>query len=167
MQLNILKKKKESSMEEIVNKLIKLNKTISAMESCTGGLVTSTLTNIKHDDDVFRFSAVTYSNDFKIKMGVSEDVINIFGVYSMETANEMSQKIAEFTNSDYGIGITGKLNDKDKKSRKDNTVYISIYDRSNQKFYNEVTQVFEEGRANNKEVVVNEIIKLLKGILDC
>ena len=153
-------------MKEIINKLIELNKTISAMESCTGGSVTSAITNIKHDDDVFKFSAVAYAEEFKIKMGVDANIISKYGVYSMETADEMSKKITEFTGSDYGIGITGKLNDKDKKSRKDNTVYISIYDKEKNKFYNKVIEVFEEGRANNKKIVINEVIIILKQILN-
>ena len=93
--------------EIIVNKLINNNKTISTMESCTGGLLASSLTDIEGASEVIKFSAVTYSNEFKIKMGVSEKVINTYSVYSIETAIEMSKNISSFTNSNYGIGITG------------------------------------------------------------
>ena len=53
-------------MKEIVEKLIKLNKTISTMESCTGGYVANGITNIPGASSVFMFGAITYSNDYKI-----------------------------------------------------------------------------------------------------
>ena len=100
-------------MENIVDELILSNKTISTMESCTGGFVASSITNISGSSKVFKFGAVTYSNEYKIRMGVNEDVINEYSVYSIETAKEMSKKISDFTNSDYGVGVTGTINEID------------------------------------------------------
>ena len=54
-------------MKEIVEKLIKLNKTISTMESCTGGYVANGITNIPGASSVFMFGAITYSNEYKIQ----------------------------------------------------------------------------------------------------
>ena len=71
-------------MEEVVKRLIDKNKTISTMESCTGGGVANAITNVEGASEVLKFSAVTYSNEFKIKMGVSKDVIDKYSVYSME-----------------------------------------------------------------------------------
>ena len=96
-------------MERVVKKLIELNKTISTMESCTGGEIVNAITNIPDASKVIKFSAVTYSNEYKIKMGVSEELINKYSVYSMEVANDMAMKIVNYTNSNYGVGITGKL----------------------------------------------------------
>ena len=76
-------------MKEIVEKLIKLNKTISTMESCTGGSLAGSITNIPGASEIFKYGAVTYSNEFKIKMGVNKDVIDKYSVYSENTANEM------------------------------------------------------------------------------
>lgn len=99
-------------MKEVVDILISNNNTISTMESCTGGGVSNAITNIEGSSSIFKFGAVTYSNEYKIKMGVNSDIIDEYSVYSMETANEMSKKISDFTISDYGIGITGKINRK-------------------------------------------------------
>ena len=77
-------------MKDIVLLLKKKNKTISTMESCTGGGVANAITNIEGASEVLKYSAVTYSNEFKIKMGVSSEVIDKYSVYSMETAMEMS-----------------------------------------------------------------------------
>ena len=97
-------------MKKIVKKLTEKNKTISTMESCTGGGVANAITSIEGASEVIKFSAVTYSNEYKIKMGVSSKVIDKYSVYSMETAMEMSKNISIFSNSNYGVGITGKLN---------------------------------------------------------
>lgn len=154
-------------MKEIVEKLKEQNKTISTMESCTGGGVANAITNIEGASEVLKYSAVTYSNEFKIKMGVSSKVIDKYSVYSIETAMEMSKSISKFTNSDYGIGITGKLNRVDDANPfgKDNVVYISIYDRENNDFYNDDIEVKEQSRKENKELVINFIAEKLKKIV--
>lgn len=154
-------------MNEIVNKLIKLNRTISTMESCTGGYISNAITNIPGASDIFMFGAVTYSNEYKIKLGVDSNLIDKYSVYSKEVSNSMSKTISLYTNSDYGIGITGKLNrvDKNNLSGKDNVVYISIYDKINNKFYNSIVTVLYSDRCKNKEMVLNSVIELLEEIL--
>ena len=64
-------------------------------------------------------------------MGVNADIIDKYSVYSMEVADEMSKCISKFASSNYGIGVTGKLNRIDKHNLfgQDNIVYISIYDK--------------------------------------
>ena len=79
-------------MEEVINLLIKNHKTISTMESCTGGLIANAITNIPGSSEVFKFSAITYSNEYKIKLGVSEELINKYTVYSNEVAIDMAKK---------------------------------------------------------------------------
>ena len=68
--------------ESIVKYLIDNHITIATMESCTGGALASEITSHPGASEILKFSAVTYSNEFKIKMGVSEEVINEFSVYS-------------------------------------------------------------------------------------
>ena len=154
-------------MQEIIEKLTELGKTISTMESCTGGGVSNAITNVEGASEVFKYGAVTYSNEFKIKMGVSEEVISKYSVYSMEVANEMSKGISNYTGSNYGVGITGKLNRADRFNPYglDNIVYISIYDRDNDKYYNDKIECILGSREENKELVINKIIKLLKQLL--
>lgn len=154
-------------MKEIVALLLEKNKTISTMESCTGGYIVNEITNIERASEVLRFSAITYSNEHKIRMGVSEDIIDKYSVYSMEVANEMSKCISEYTNSNYGIGITGKLNRVDKANPygKDNIVYISIYDKDNNKYITATVECTKSSRKENKELVSQIIIELLKNVI--
>lgn len=146
-------------MKELVDILKNNNKTISTMESCTGGALASSITDIEGASDVLKFSAVTYSNEYKIKMGVSSKIIDEYSVYSMETAREMARNISNFSNSDYGVGITGKLNriDKNNLYGADNVVFISIYDRNLDYYHDLNIEVKEGSRRENKEVVINFI----------
>lgn len=155
-------------LEEIVKILTEQNKTISTMESCTGGALANAITNIPGASEILKFSAVTYSNEFKMKMGVPKEIIDTYSVYSIETAIEMSKKISKFTNSNYGIGITGKLNrvDPHNLSGDDNsTVYFNIYNKDNNTNYNGSLKVTKETRKENKEEVINLIVDKLYEII--
>lgn len=151
-------------MKDIVKYLKKEQKTISTMESASGGFLASSITNIDGSSLVFKFGAVTYSNEFKIKMGVDKKIIDNYSVYSVECANSMSLEIAKFTNSDYGVGLTGKINALDPNNLygDDSTIYLSIYDKKENKYYNKVIKALNTERSKNKEFIVSEFIKLFK-----
>lgn len=154
-------------LNDLVKRLIEKQKTISTMESCTGGALASEITNVEGASDVLKFSAVTYSNEFKVKMGVSKDVIDKYSVYSMETAYEMSRNISKFTNSNYGVGITGKFGNVDKANLygDDYTVFISIYDKDNNKFYNDTVKAVKQNRKENKMLVIKKVNDMLLEII--
>lgn len=154
-------------MEEIVNNLILNNKTISTMESCTGGFVASSITNISGSSKVFKFGAVTYSNEYKIRMGVNEDVINEYSVYSIETAKEMSKKISDFTNSDYGVGVTGTINEIDPNniSKSISKVYLSVYIKSSDEYLTKCINTIKASRIDNKEYITKNIVEMLRSVL--
>ena len=153
--------------KKIIEKLTENNETIATMESCTGGGVANAITNIEGASSVLKFSAVTYSNEYKIKMGVSKEVIDKYSVYSMETAHEMAKNIAIFANADYGVGITGKLNRADINNNygQDNVVYISILDKKNVEFYDKAIVVTDKTREINKKTVLMTIENMLGEIL--
>ena len=155
-------------MNKIVNKLIELNKTISTMESCTGGFLASEITNISGSSEILKFSAVTYSNEYKIKMGVSSKTIDKYSVYSIEVAHEMSKCISAVSNSNYGVGITGKINGVDKNNMfgEDNVVFYSIYDRDSNKYFDGKITVKNKSRRLCKKDIVNIIIKEMYKILE-
>lgn len=154
-------------MKEIVELLIKKHKTIATMESCTGGFIASSITDIEGASEVLSFSAVTYSNEYKIKLGVSAKTIDTYSVYSMNVAREMAKNISEFAQSDYGIGITGKINRKDENNLfgDDNKIFYSIYDKKNDKFYDYTLTAIDDTRFNNKVMIKNEIAESLLNVL--
>ncbi len=151
-------------MKEIVEYLKKNSDTISTMESVTGGYLASCITNISGSSLVFKYGAITYSNEYKIKMGVDEGIISKYSVYSMECANAMSKAISLYTNSSYGVGITGKMNEPDLNNLygSDSVVFLSIYDRKNDCYYDKKIEVKKQERRLNKELIIEEFIKLFK-----
>ena len=154
-------------MKKVVEKLKSLNKTIATMESCTGGGVANAITNIPGSSDVLKFSAVTYSNEYKIKMGVSKETIDKYSVYSMEVAKEMSKAISDFAESDIGVGVTGKMGVLDPANPygDDNTIYISIYFKDDDKYYTYTMHTKYESRKDNKELIISKIEEELIKIL--
>ena len=157
----------ENKLKELVDILTKQGKTISLMESCTGGGFCNSITNIEGSSEVFKFGAVTYSNEYKIKLGVDKNIIDNYSVYSVETAKEMSEKISEFASSDYGVGITGKLNRTDKNNLygDDNTVFISVYDVENKEYHTSSFEVTNKSRKENKLLVINVVIDRILDII--
>lgn len=153
------------TFKNIVLELIKRGETIATMESCTGGGVADAITCIEGASEVIKFSAVTYSNEYKIKMGVNPDIIDKYSVYSIETAHEMAFSISRFANADYGIGITGKLNRADINNNfgKDNQVFVSIYYKD--EYYDMIINVDKKTRKQNKAVIIELIIEKMGELL--
>lgn len=155
----------EDKLKKIIDILFSKGKTLSTMESCTGGALINKFTDIPGSSEVIKFGAVTYSNDFKVKMGVSKEVIDKYSVYSIETAHSMAKAINIFTLSDYSIGITGKLNKPDpfNKTGQDNEVFVSIYDGN--KYYDLDIFVLHQNRVDNKNEVIDKILDKLLEII--
>jgi nicotinamide-nucleotide amidase len=81
---------------------------VSLAESCTGGLIAKTLTDIPGSSEWFQFSLVTYSNSSKIKyLNVKEATLSKFGAVSKEIAEEMSLGAQISADNCLSISITG------------------------------------------------------------
>ena len=81
---------------------------IAAVESCTGGLVAATLTEIAGSSDVFERGFVTYSNEAKQQMiGVSAETLKAHGAVSRPTALEMAEGAIRHSNADISVAVTG------------------------------------------------------------
>lgn len=153
-------------MDENIRMLVKLltekKQTLATMESCTGGAVASAITDFPGASEVLKFSAVTYATDYKIKMGVNPDIIEQYTVYSNETARQMAYHISQFAGADYGVGITGRLNDQENVvPTKDNRVDISIYVDRDGTYHDIALTVTEDTRRKNKKVIISMIVEKL------
>ena len=96
------------SPAQIISLAFKKNVRISVAESCTGGLLTASLTEIPGSSQVLDRGYVTYSNLSKIDLlNVQESTINQHGAVSAETAKEMALGALEKANSQLSISITG------------------------------------------------------------
>lgn len=96
-------------IEETVGKLLfKYNLTVSIAESCTGGLVSSRLTDVSGSSAYIKLNLVTYSNEAKIKMlGVPKEILNTYGAVSEQNAAAMAEGVRKILGADIGLGITG------------------------------------------------------------
>ena len=94
--------------ENIVKILKEKNLTISCAESCTGGLLSKTITDVSGCSDVFKGGVVSYANDVKINvLGVSPDDLNRFGAVSKAVAIQMAEGVRRVCQTDIGISTTG------------------------------------------------------------
>ena len=92
----------------VVKSLSKKNRTLAVAESCTGGYLTSLLTDVPGSSNVFNVGYITYSNQFKDELlNVSSDLINNRGAVSSEVAIAMSEGCLNQSNASYALSITG------------------------------------------------------------
>jgi nicotinamide-nucleotide amidase len=94
--------------EVIFRELRTLNQTLSVAESCTGGLLSSSFTEIPGISQVFHGGAVCYHNDAKVQLlDFPEVMLDQHGAVSEETAIAMATGACEKFGTDYGLSITG------------------------------------------------------------
>ncbi len=122
----------EKRIETLVQKLIKKIKArklfLAAMESCTGGGLANAITNTPGASEIFKGGIVAYSNEVKIRFGVSKELIKKYSVYSSEVALEMAKAVRKNLKTDIGIGITGSISRVDPKEPKSKVgeIYIAV-----------------------------------------
>ncbi len=105
---NLLRYDCKEPQEELVYLLKKLGMTISAAESCTGGLVAKRITDVPGSSGVFNGSVVTYSNESKLKLlDVSGETLRKHGAVSEETAREMVIGAGKVFGTDISLSTTG------------------------------------------------------------
>lgn len=153
--------------ELIVKKLINNKETIASMESCTAGYFATTITNVSGSSEVLKYSAVTYSNEYKVKMGVPQEIIDKYTVYSIEVARSMAKKISEFSDSTYGVGITGQIGRiaPANNTGNINEIFVAIYNRNTDEYHNITINTNEETRLENKKYIVDKILEELLNII--
>ena len=94
--------------EKVVKLLIKKNLKISFAESCTGGLLSSSITSISGSSKVFTLGLITYSNQAKINiLKVPKKIILKYGAVSYETCLSMVKNLNKISKTNISLSITG------------------------------------------------------------
>ena len=148
-------------VKTVGEKLISRGITISACESCTGGLFASKLTDIPGISAVFDRGLVTYSYRAKIEeLGVKEETLCIYSAESYEVAEEMVLGLKEKTGSDVCVSVTGLAGPGGGTDEKPvGTIYIACaYDG---KVDVKKLQTGSGDRSYNREYAVKEMFKLI------
>lgn len=99
----------EAPLEQVVvDLLIEKKQSVSTAESCTGGLIASTITDVSGSSSIFHRGFITYSNDAKAELlGVSIDLIEKYGAVSNETASAMAEGCLKVSKSTHAIAVSG------------------------------------------------------------
>lgn len=97
------------SYEEAIGKILREKKLkISTAESCTGGLLSSKLTDISGSSEYVTLNLVTYANEAKMRMlKVPAEILEVYGAVSEECAFDMAKGLYELTKSDICVSTTG------------------------------------------------------------
>lgn len=119
----------DETMEESVGKLLAARGlTLAVMESCTGGMLANSITNVNGSSTYFKGGIVSYTNDLKIASGVPTDLIAANGAVSEQVAAAMAAAVRSRLHADYGVGITGVAGPDALEGKPPGTVFIGIAD---------------------------------------
>ena len=100
--------------------------TMAAMESCTGGLLASVVTDVPGASAYFNGSLVTYTSEVKSIASVDPAVIEKHGVVSSEVSEAMAEAVRIALNADVGIGVTGVAGPGSSEGIPAGTVYVGV-----------------------------------------
>ncbi len=153
--------------EEKLSKFLIDNKlTIATAESCTGGLLSSKLTDIPGSSAFIHLNFVTYANEAKHNiLGVSWDILNTYGAVSEQCAQAMAEGLINTTGADIALcttGIAGPTGGSDEKPV--GLIYIGLK-------YNNITTIREAKlppelpRIQMKEEFANQALKFALSVL--
>jgi nicotinamide-nucleotide amidase len=103
--------KEDELLEEVIAKImIDRGLKLAVAESCTGGLISSRITNVPGSSQFFERGVITYSNASKVELlHVQEDAIQKYGAVSLEVCRQMAEGIKAISGIDIGISVTGIL----------------------------------------------------------
>ena len=138
--------------------------TIACAESCTGGLLTSTLTDIPGSSSYVMGSVVSYSNDVKSRiLHVSEETLLLHGAVSEETAREMAEGVRQLMQTDIGVGITGIAGPDGGSAEKPvGLIYIAAADRTHTSV---AKNNFSGTRLENKRAAVKKALSMIHDLI--
>ena len=146
---------------KIVESLKENKLTISLAESCTGGLLASTITSISGSSKVFNMGLVTYSNNAKTKLlKVPKKTITKYGAVSYETCLSMVRNLSKISKSSISISITGVAGPNGgTKEKPVGLVYIGF--KRGRKIIIKKNLFKNKGRIRIQRATVNEALKMV------
>ena len=150
---------------KIVKLLTSKGLTVSFAESCTGGLLSSSITSISGSSKVFSMGLVTYSNNAKVKLlKVPKKTITKYGAVSYETCLSMVKNLSKISKSNISISITGVAGPNGgTKEKPIGLVYIGL--KKGRKTIIKKNLFKSKKRILIQKATVNQALKLILNIL--
>lgn len=155
--------------ENLLNKVFALLQkhklTVATAESCTGGLIAHTITNISGSSEYFDRGIISYSNKSKMELlDVAEDLLIKHGAVSPEVAEEMVNNIRAKSKVDIGIATTGIAGPTGgTKNKPVGLIYIAVSTKEGTKVER---FLFSGDRIQNKEDACNAALKMLIDVIE-
>ena len=119
----------DDTMEAVVGRLLKeRGLTLALMESCTGGLLADTITNVPGSSAYLKAGYVAYQPETKVTLGVRRELIETYGVVSPEVAADMARAARETAGADIGVGITGVAGPDPLEGKPPGTIHVAVHD---------------------------------------
>lgn len=153
--------------EEVVSLLNQKGLTLTAAESCTGGLIAKRLTDVSGASAVFHGSLVTYSNRLKEKwLGVQAETLQTYGAVSAQTAREMALGARKAADADLAVAVTGIAGpNSDDTNKPVGLVFIALADKDSvtvEKYENQFTDnVREQNRTTSAQRALEAVRRYL------
>ena len=153
-----------STLDKRIYKLIKKNISISIAESCTGGLIASSITKIDGASKIFSCGIVSYSNDTKVKyLSVSKKTLRKFGAVSSNVANEMLDGLYKKEKTKITISTTGIAGPNGGSKKKPvGLVYIGIKFKNKNYIYK---NLFKGTRFEIQKKTTNFVFKKIEELI--
>jgi len=147
--------------KKVVNKLIKKKLTISIAESCTGGLLSSTITSVNGSSKAFILALVTYSNQSKINvLRIPNEIIRKCGAVSEQVCFAMVRNVNKIAKTNISVSITGIAGPSGGTKKKPvGLVYIGI--KKDNKIKIKKYLFKNKGRSYIRETAVNKTLELI------
>lgn len=117
---------KDTLQSVVGDLLLSRNQSLAVMESLTGGLLSSTITDVSKSSLHFIGGVAAYSAKLKEQMGVPQQIIEQYGTISEETARAMAHAIRERLGADYGLGVTGVAGPDQQEGKPAGTIHIAV-----------------------------------------
>jgi nicotinamide-nucleotide amidase len=117
---------RETPQSVVLRQLSERGLTLATMESCTGGLLASLITDVPGSSGPFRGGVISYHTELKAEWGVPREVIAAHGVISVETARAMAEAVRTQLGADVGIGITGVAGPSEQEEKPVGTVHLAV-----------------------------------------
>ena len=147
--------------KKVVNKLIKKKLTISIAESCTGGLLSSTITSVNGSSKAFILALVSYSNQSKINvLRIPNEIIRKYGAVSEQVCFAMVRNVNKIAKTNISVSITGIAGPSGGTNKKPvGLVYIGI--KKDNKIKIKKYLFKNKGRSYIRETAVNKTLELI------
>ena len=151
-------------MKSLVRFLTKKKLKISFVESCTGGLLASTITSISGASKVFNLGLVTYSNQAKIKvLKVNKNIIKKYGAVSHKCCLAMVQNLSKISKANINVSITGIAGPKGGTKQKPvGLVYIGV--KKGNKIWINKCLFKSKKRSKIQKATVKKALNLIFGV---